>query len=156
MSVLTQELLLKDRENLASQLESIDRLLKDRYGWTPTPAPKTKRASPAPIATAPKEQGEEGGNEPDSSEQAEGFAYTKLSQEWVVTAAGKVTVVDFRNWIATKYGDAGLNLASLNSPLRKLVDAGKLRAVKKGKGRRASIYEVTEPALAFDQNHPQY
>lgn len=143
---ITKQQLINTRESLLLQVSRVEGMLNDMYGWRPDTAEIKSSQDPSDtiassqsnlakqIADALRESDEDAFQPP--------ISYTKEAQEWVKEVSGKVTIADFAKWLKAKYPNQFINMTSLNSPIRKLVESQKLDVLHKGSGKRASVYCV--------------
>lgn len=130
MLSITKEQLLKERNELTTQLELVERMLESRFGWNSEKASKSepiKEDSKVPRNTS------EGGDQ-------DAIPYLEKAREWAGSTSGNVTIKDFQDWLIAQYGEDKVNRSSLSGPLRKVSDEGLLKLVKPGVGRAQTIY----------------
>ncbi len=103
--------LLKERERILKELESVENLLI-RHGW------KRKTIHPsAPIE------------------------YSKEFREWVASLDDPdFTLADFRAHLVSKHGNAEINPNSLRTPFKTEEALGTIKTIKRGKGRKPAVY----------------
>lgn len=103
-------------------------------------APLSPEIHPYQILAA-EIRGQMGTPTTDTKPQVSPISYVKEANEWVKNVSGEVTISDFKEWLQATHPNEQINLASLNSPVRKLVQAGKLKVLSTGSGRRPSVYK---------------
>jgi len=139
--------LLAERQRIIKELADLDSVLASRFGWTadkkaeplsaPPAAPEREEAKPFALDSVKTPARRR--TPPTDAGRAESIAYAREADEWLETVSGQFSVVQFREWLRAKYGDA-LNDASIKGPFRALERSGKLKIVTPGAGRRPTVY----------------
>ena len=103
-------------------------------------APLSPEIHPYQILAA-EIRGQMGTPTTDAKPQVSLISYVKEANEWVKNVSGEVTISDFKEWLEDRHPSEKVNVPSLNNPIRKLVQAGKLGVSYAGSGRRPSVYK---------------
>ena len=124
--------LLAERDSILKELESVESLLRSRFGWRPP-----KQQKPAQNSSKTED------TDTSASQPWKVIHYADEVKTWLdgMTCDKTFTVKDFRNQLAEKYGEDNVNISSIRGPFSRMENSGEIVVVRRGTGRAPTFYK---------------